>query len=222
MTQRSFLPPVINLQQALEGESFGGDGTNSISRRQFIKKSGGATVATLVAFSLANRAEARVGPPYSSSSWGGQEIDECERIRCTNSPTPRSGTGSSMAGDIEVLLQWQVAGTVAGQTAPIPTPLPMALGASVTVIQHMPGGTTVTIDQIPFKNVDQGAACTFQCVRIYNPPHANGSWVSASGNTSLHLKLHNGMIVQIEAVHGPSGASVNIPVSGLDWAFVCE
>jgi hypothetical protein len=214
---------VIDLQQALESEGHGGNGSDSISRRQFIKRSGGATVATLVAFSLAERAEARVGPPNSSSSsWGGQEINECERIRCTSDPNPRNGTGSTIVGDIEVLVQWRVAGAVTGQTAPIPMPLPMALGASVTVIQHLPGGATVTIDQISFKYVDQEAACTFQCVRIFTPPHANGSWVSASGNTSLELKLHSGVVVQIAAAHGPSGASVNIPVSGLDWTFVCE
>jgi hypothetical protein len=62
MNANRFLPPPVRLSQAFESEKFSGGASGSeITRRSFIKRTGGATVATLVAWNLASRtADARV------------------------------------------------------------------------------------------------------------------------------------------------------------------
>lgn len=49
MSENSFLPPPVRLSQVFECDHSGGGG---ITRRSFIKRTGGATVATMVAWNL--------------------------------------------------------------------------------------------------------------------------------------------------------------------------
>jgi hypothetical protein len=72
MNNRSFLPPPIRLSQAFENGDSGGGG---ITRRTFIKRTGGATVATMIAWNLAtNEARAQTEnadiPSFSVSATG--------------------------------------------------------------------------------------------------------------------------------------------------------
>lgn len=65
MSDNPFLPPPVRLSQAFESEHSGGDG---ITRRTFIKRTGGATVATMVAWNLTiNEARAQGGGSGSGS-----------------------------------------------------------------------------------------------------------------------------------------------------------
>jgi hypothetical protein len=54
--QTNSYPPPVRLSQAFESEcSSGGGGGSNITRRSFLKRTGGATVATLVAWNMATR-----------------------------------------------------------------------------------------------------------------------------------------------------------------------
>jgi len=54
MNANKFLPPPIRLSQAFEPGKFSGGASGAeITRRSFMKRTGGATVATLVAWNLA-------------------------------------------------------------------------------------------------------------------------------------------------------------------------
>lgn len=69
MNHSRFLPPPVRLSQAFEGET----GSDGISRRTFIKRTGGATVATMVAWHLsaidaqANPGSGEVSDPYEAT-----------------------------------------------------------------------------------------------------------------------------------------------------------
>jgi len=69
MNANKFLPPPVRLSQAFEPGGFGGCGSGSeITRRSFMKRTGGATVATLVSWNLASqRVNAETGSGESLS-----------------------------------------------------------------------------------------------------------------------------------------------------------
>jgi hypothetical protein len=68
MSANRFLPPTVRLSQAFEPEKFsGGAGASEITRRSFLKRTGGATVATLVAWNLASQ-EIRAAHAFTSDS----------------------------------------------------------------------------------------------------------------------------------------------------------
>lgn len=75
MNHSRFLPPPVRLSQAFEGET-GGDG---ISRRTFIKRTGGATVATMVAWNTATT-DCRA----QQYSWGPSSLEPF--LKCTHAP----------------------------------------------------------------------------------------------------------------------------------------
>lgn len=52
MNENSFLPPPVRLSQAIENGDYGGGG---VTRRTFVKRTGGATVAAMVAWNLASQ-----------------------------------------------------------------------------------------------------------------------------------------------------------------------
>jgi hypothetical protein len=241
MTQRSFLPPVIDLQQALESESDGGSGQGSISRRQFIKISGGATVATLVAFNLAKRAEAATVIPgssgISSSTYTPSVPIPCTKTKCWLEPTKWGDfitNPSPAVGDWFIELTWWLTGPVSGQTAPIPTPLPFLLGAEVKVkkceYNFLGAPHVVTVDHIPSTVVNQSAACdAVDCIVHFSPPNSDALVFSSSGATVMKLKLRRGVVTQIEVIYTagtgtpPTGFTIGevVPVTGLKWAFDC-
>lgn len=67
MDDKSFLPSPVRLNQAFEGDRSGDGG---ITRRTFIKRTGGATVATMVAWNLAtNEASAQGSGEGSAASF---------------------------------------------------------------------------------------------------------------------------------------------------------
>lgn len=74
MSANQFLPPTVRLSQAFESEKFSGGASGSeITRRSFIKRTGGATVATLVAWNMATqqaRADGDNASDNSSGSYG--------------------------------------------------------------------------------------------------------------------------------------------------------
>ena len=66
MSSNAFLPPPVRLSQAFENGESGGGG---VTRRSFIKRTGGATVATMVAWNLVtNEARAEEGGSGSTFS----------------------------------------------------------------------------------------------------------------------------------------------------------
>lgn len=67
MNANKFLPPPVRLSQAFESERFSDGASGSeITRRSFLKRTGGATVATLVAWNLASQ-QASANPESSDS-----------------------------------------------------------------------------------------------------------------------------------------------------------
>lgn len=69
MSANRFLPPPVRLSQAFESEKFSGGASGSeITRRSFLKRTGGATVATLVAWNLASN-PARADETSFESFW---------------------------------------------------------------------------------------------------------------------------------------------------------
>lgn len=75
MSANRFLPPPVRLSQAFESKNFSGGASGSeITRRSFLKRTGGATVATLVAWDVANQIARATGEPTlgsfaTSGSW---------------------------------------------------------------------------------------------------------------------------------------------------------
>lgn len=64
------LPPPIRLNQALDGEaSGGGGGRESTTRRKFLKRTGSATAASLIAWNLSAHVANAQGENEGSSSW---------------------------------------------------------------------------------------------------------------------------------------------------------
>ena len=230
MPVRSSTSPLIDLNQALEdGGSQGGGGL--ITRRQLLKRGGGATVATLVAFNLAERARALEGSFYSGSGSGGTPPPPktCHRTVCWYEPTLWGDTVDSdytpSAGDIVFRVQWWLGGVTHWQGASIPTPLPYHLGATVTVFRaesDIFGYVNLKqIDHIPSTVVNQSAVCDTQCNLKFLPgPHSDALVFSNSGDSWLKLKLRSGVVTQIEASHS-SGAKYNVFLAGLDWTFSC-
>lgn len=88
MSDKQFLPPAVRLSQAFECDDSRGSG---ITRRTFIKRMGGATVATMVAWNLtANeaRAEGDGSGDGSGSGWWD--------MKCS---LPSSGSGTVNVAD---------------------------------------------------------------------------------------------------------------------------
>ena len=87
MNANEFLPPPDRLSQASESEKFsGGASSSEITRRSFLKRTGGATVATLVAWNLASlKADAKSNyfiDGSGTSDWAGHILI------CTLEPAP--------------------------------------------------------------------------------------------------------------------------------------
>jgi hypothetical protein len=219
------------LNQALEdGGSQGGGG--SITRRQLLKRGGGATVATLVAFNLAERAKAQNGAfdsTMGSVVYGPPAPRVCHRTVCWYEPMLWGQTVDSdytpSAGDIVFRVQWWLGGVTHWQGASIPTPLPYHLGATVTVFRaesDIFGYVNLKqIDHIPSTTVNQSAVCDTQCNLKFLPgPNSDAMVFSSSGDSILKLKLRSGVVTCIEASH-TSGAKYNVSVAGLRWVFSC-
>ena len=67
MNANRFLPPPVRLSQAFDSENSSSGYGSSITRRSFLKRTGGATVATLVAWNLASQ-ELKASSPESGDS----------------------------------------------------------------------------------------------------------------------------------------------------------
>lgn len=79
MNANKFLPPPIRLSQAFDPEKFsGGVSGSEITRRSFLKRTGGATVATLVAWNSASTKLNAAGGTASESD------SVSYRMTCTN------------------------------------------------------------------------------------------------------------------------------------------
>jgi hypothetical protein len=94
-----FLIRPVQLSQAFESNSSsGGSESGEITRRRFIKRTGGATVATLVAWNLAsNSANANEDESGSGSS-------PAMYLVCTNAPTYAQPGQSNIGGPVTVTL----------------------------------------------------------------------------------------------------------------------
>jgi hypothetical protein len=89
MNANEFLPPPVRLSQASDLEKFSGGASGSeITRRSFLKRTGGATVATLVAWNLASKQAEAMSNLFSDIS-DATDWDEHILI-CNEEPTPET------------------------------------------------------------------------------------------------------------------------------------
>ncbi len=244
MNNSFLLPPPGRLNQPVDGETEGGGGAmSSMTRRKFLKRSGGATVATLVAWNLAStQANAQIEENGGSS--GSEYFLICTKApslflnqaysQITNADKMHmpDGTSAWLTHTVEshgteltmmllgVSKGWVGKSAQCQISAVAETAGQLAMGATEwigakNVVSLDESGPTPTIVWTPVDDADVDVETV------------NGRWVN------VYVRIATGVVISIyseweeEVVNNPSpendykwnGVQNIYPLEGLSWEF---
>jgi hypothetical protein len=193
MTDPFFLPPPESRQS---------DTTQStLTRRHFVKRTGGATVATLVAFNLENA---------SATATTASAAASCRDLVCTFEPTKFKGeqqypvTTPTASGDQYITLSWELTGPNAGKTVACGTRLPLQLSAVLKLWEIKTFGSltaAVMLDSISGQ-ISQEVYCDCNtCTVLFDPSTPYKEFPPAPHTPlprlQLALKMHDGHVTSV-------------------------
>jgi len=223
--KHSFLvAPPCRLNQPLDGESGAGGGALSeITRRKFLKRTGGATVATLVAFNITSAvAAATTTSPYFSGpcSWTLCTVEPLAWWNSVTSPAPPPPAG--ILAEYYIELVWDVTGPWIHTMRGIPLPLgPMKLTATATLKKVAAITGTVTIERTVTATVSQTVVCDTSCAFAFSPPLASDTKMDGTGHLALVIKLDHGVVTSVWAHDSDKKITTSPTITNMAWAYEC-
>lgn len=192
-----------------------------MTRRSFLKRTGGASVAALVSWNLAQQAKA--GPVIALSVPGSCYVE------CTSEPTMWSGTHTEIGpifgpGHRELRIDYWLVGAVRGDTAPAGSKLAMTLHANVWVHDVRPtllGGRVLIAYYYHWVTQEVGCDPVI-CFKQFDPSPAH--FTNVLPNLGLALKIDFGEVTSVWACdyHPTTPLICNAPVTGMRWEFECK